>query len=165
MTKQMSNEEMAEKLTAKSSETVKDQQKKLDAVEAKTVPGAPSRKPKEAMLDASALEKKNPDTYYRYGSVANRDKMEERVASGEYEIVGESEAREAGVRARLGDRMALIKTPKAHHDEKMADAKKEHERRLEQHKTEMRQVAEGVARELRDKHGIDVDAERILVDH
>ena len=161
---EMSKEEMAERLTAKSSETVEDQQKKLDRVEAKEVRGAPSLQPKASMLDASALQKKNPEKYYRYGSMANRDKMEERIASGEYTLTDEKEARKAGVRARLGDRMALIETSKEHHDQKMAAAKKEHERRLEAHKSEVRQVAEGVARELRDKHGLDVDVDRILVD-
>ncbi len=138
------------------------QQEALARVEAKEVPGALSRTPKQAMINAKGLEDENPDKHYRYLSTANKDRMPLRTHAEGYRPVSEEEAEKAGVNARLGN-LILAEQPRKVHDQRVAAQNAENERRLKAHETSMEQVAESVARTLRDKHGMSIDAERLLV--
>jgi hypothetical protein len=119
--------------------------------------GAIPRTPKQLMLDARDVEAKNPDKYVRWVNVRDPQKAQGRIMDG-YEVMTE----EAGGRS-LGGSLKLMAIPRERHLERIAANKAAHKLRLQAHKTEMQQLAEGIARELRDKHGINVDAERILV--
>jgi hypothetical protein len=59
--------------------------------------------------------------------------------------------------------LAPFALPKEKYQERVAEITRKNKERLESHKTEVERIAEGVARELRDKHGISVNAGRILI--
>lgn len=138
-------------------------QEKLAREEAKTVPGAPVLTPKAMMLDASAVEKAlGPDTHVRWVNAKDPNKVAVRQMEG-YRRVSESEAPE-GARVALGDEMVLMATSRERYDARVAAQKEENRRRLKSHKSEMERMADNVARELRDNHGISVDPRRLFTD-
>ena len=139
------------------SKELKDMRKKLDRVEAKTVPGAPVLAPKEQMLDASDVQAAHPDHRVRWIQTANAEKAQSRLADG-YEIIPESE----GGR-RLGG-LALARTPRENYDRRVAAVDAKNKERLKAHKADINRAVEAVARELRDQHGISIDESRLMVD-
>lgn len=133
--------------------------KRLEALEAKTVPGAPILTPKAMLLDARDVEAKNPDYRYRWGSSQNSDKMAVRRAEG-YEVVPESE----GGRSLAGHAV-LMRIPRAEYERRVQSIEKVNKARLEAHKVEFQRAVEGVARELRDRYGLkETTLERLLKD-
>lgn len=113
--------------------------------------------PKGRMLDAREIEKQDPSHHYRFVNVKDPQKAEGRLEEG-FRMVPESE----GGR-NLGGSLALMKIPREKYE-----ARKDQERtlakdRLSSHKNEMRALAEGISRELRDRHGVKMDPERLLV--
>ena len=135
---------------------------KLNRQEGQKHSGARSRTPKARMLDARALEAKDPEHYYRYENTDDPGKMQVQMDVG-FETVPEKECEESGVRAQVGE-LRLIRQPMADHEEDVRASKELNKRRLEAHKTEVREAAESVAKELRDKYGMDVPISRLLVD-
>jgi hypothetical protein len=143
-------------------QTMKEQLAALKRQEAKEVPGAPTLELKGDLLDARALEKQNPDKYYRYLNTANKDRMPRRVHQEGFKPVDEKEASAAGVNSRVGN-LVLSEQPREIHDRRVEAQNRENERRLRAHEKHMQQVAEQVSKTLRDKHGIDVPVDRLLV--
>ncbi len=135
---------------------------KLNRQEGQKRSGARSRTPKGRMLDARAIEEKDPAHYYRYENTDDPGKMQVKMDEG-FESVPEKECEEAGVRAQVGE-LRLIRQPMEDHEEDVRASKELNKRRLEAHKTEVRQAAESVQKELRDKYGMDVPLNRLLVD-
>lgn len=135
---------------------------KLNKQEGQKRSGARSRMPKGRMLDARAIEEKDPEHYYRYENTDDPGKMQVQIDSG-FETVPEKECDEAGVRAQVGE-LRLIRQPMEDHQEDVQRAKELNKRRLEAHKTEVLQAAESVQKELRDRYGMDVPLNRLLVD-
>lgn len=131
--------------------------KKLGRQEQTTTPGAELLTPKQRLLDAREVQSKNPDTRVRWVSLKNPEKMQSRVAEG-YEVLPP----EKGGR-RIGDNLVLMGISKEKHEARVAREQKLNQVRLNQHKDEMARIADAVARELRDRHGINVNPERILV--
>ena len=134
-------------------------QKKLAAQEATTVLGAPSRTPKERMLDASSTQEKlGPEAHVRWLNLRNPDKVAMRQAEG-YVRVPESEGGKA-----IGDEMATFAISRKSYDARVAAQEAENKRRLVAHKSDMEKLAENTARVLKDQHGIDVDPRRLFRD-
>ncbi len=132
---------------------------KLAAQEAQNVPGAPSRTPKERMLDASSTQAALGDeAHVRWLNLKNADKVAMRQAEG-YVRVPESEGGKA-----LGDEMATFAVSRKTHDARVAAQENENKRRLVSHKTDMERLAENTARILKDQHGISVNPERLFRD-
>ena len=145
-----------EKLVAARAE-MKEAKDKLDRVEAKTEPGAPVMAPKARLLDASGLEKKNPNKYYRYGTLNNPDKLEVRTEAEGYKRV-----EVAGVKEKVGP-MVLLEQPRELHEQRVERQEKENKRRMEMHKRGAEETAEAIVKTLKDQHGIDVPIERFLI--
>jgi YesN/AraC family two-component response regulator len=135
---------------------------KLDKQEGQKRSGARSRLPKGRMLDASAIEKKDPEHYYRYENTDDPGKMQTQIDAG-FEAVPEKECDEAGVRHQVGE-LRLIRQPMEDHEEEVRASKELNKRRLEAHKTEVYAAAESVQKELRDRYGMDIPLNRLLVD-
>lgn len=135
---------------------------KLNRQEGQKRSGARSRMPKARMLDASALEKKDPEHYYRYENTDDPGKMQVMMDQG-FEAVPEKECEDAGVRHQVGE-TRLIRQPMEDHEADVRASKELNKRRLEAHKTEVYAAAESVQKELRDKYGLDVPLNRLLVD-
>lgn len=135
--------------------------KELERREATEEYGAPSRTPKADMLDARALEAKKPDKYLRYVSTRNEDKALQRKAEG-FTPVDDGEAREVGVNARVGTSV-LMEQDRRVHDARIKRQEKENDRRLRQHKGEVEAAIEKVAKEMRDRYGINIPVERLFV--
>jgi hypothetical protein len=135
---------------------------KMNRQEGQKHSGARSRLPKGRMLDARAIEEKDPEHYYRYENTDDPGKMQVQIDSG-FESVPEKECEDAGVRPQVGE-LRLIRQPMEDHQEDVRRAKELNKRRLTAHKTEVYQAAEAVQKELRDRYGMDVPLNRLLVD-
>jgi hypothetical protein len=135
---------------------------KLNRQEGQKRSGAKSRSPKQRMLDARAIEEKDPEHYYRYENTDDPGKMQVQIDSG-FEAVPEKECEDAGVRSQVGE-LRLIRQPIEDHEADVRAAKELNKRRLEAHKTEVYEAAESVQKELKDRYGMDVPLNRLLVD-
>lgn len=138
------------------SETTGEVLKKLDTAEAKVEVGLPSLTPKQKLLDAQDVQKKFPGKRVRWVSATFAEKMTARKLSG-YEAVPEKD----GGR-RVGN-LVLMFCPVETYNERVRSIRKLNEERLQQHNREMEMMAESQARFLRDKMGITVTPERLLV--
>jgi hypothetical protein len=112
--------------------------------------------PKQQLLDARQIEKDNPDKRFRWVNVHNSERAQLRQAQG-YERVPVAEG------GRQVGNLALFAVPRQKYDERVAQLEKTNKERLTAHQTEVERIADGVAKELRDRHGIKVDAERIMI--
>lgn len=127
--------------------------------EAKSVPGAPVLTPKGDMLKIpQSLRDANPDKHFRFITTRDPNKNASRRAEG-YQVLSESEG---GV--RLGDGLALAAIPKDKVRERERAQEAMNRARLAESKRDVERVAEAVARELRDRHGINIPVKRLLVD-
>lgn len=117
--------------------------------------GAIPLTPKQQMLDASEVQAKMPGRRIRWCNVNNPDKMAARKAQG-YERIPDVEG------GRQVGNLALFALPRPIYEERVAANAAENKRRLSAHKTDMERIADGLARELHDRHGIDVSPERLL---
>jgi hypothetical protein len=124
--------------------------------------GAESNAPAKSYLDATPLEKANPDKYYRYANIRNPQKATRRFTRDGFKRVSEDEAREAGVTAKAGN-LVLAECPREVHEERKRRQKETADARLEAHNVMVTKAAEAIAKELRDKHGLKVPVERLLV--
>ena len=129
---------------------------KLQRQEAKEVSGAPSRTPKQMMLDASEAKEQNPDKHLRWVSLKDTNKLTSRKAEG-YVAIDEEKGGKA-----LGDELVLMGMPKELYEQRLARQKEEAARRISQHNKDWENLAEATARELRDKHGLKVDAKNLM---
>lgn len=142
---------------------LRDLAKALDRTEKTTGrSGAVSRTPKQRMYDIDKLRAAHPDKHYRYVSIEDDEKAQARLDDG-YKPVSEEECAKYGVRVSLGT-TRIMELPKEVADARRAEIDKRTRSRIKASKTEVRQEIEGVARELRDKHGLDIPVERLLVD-
>lgn len=137
--------------------TAKEILEKAKRQEEQDLAGADVLTPKQALLDASTVQDKLPDKRLRWVNLRDAQKVESRKAEGYSFVPPESGGR------RLGDELALMEIPRERYERKVARQEQMNKERLEQHNREMEAVAESVAKILRDKHGVNINAERILV--
>lgn len=130
---------------------------RLKRQEDKSMPGASVLTPKQSLLDASDCQKQNPDLRVRWVSVKNADKALARRMEG-YEIIPEAKGGK-----RLGDDLVLMGISRSKYESRIKEQERLNKARLTQHKSEMTALAESLARQLRDRHGIDIDVDRLLV--
>ena len=136
---------------------LKAMQEKLDRIEATTGnSGAIPRTPKQMLLDIREIQEKDPDYHYRFVQIGSPEKAQGRIIEG-YRMVPEDEG------GRVIGNLALMKIPRAKRDERVARQDAISARRLDEHNDEMLRAAESVAKELRDKHGIRMSPEELLV--
>lgn len=131
--------------------------KALNHLEAQQLSGAPTLTPKDVMLDLSDLKKQHPDKHFRWVNIKSPGAADMRRVNG-YIRVPESE----GGR-QLGDELAIFACSQGNKDRQLANHKRLNEARLLAHKADVEKIADDIARELRDKHGIKVNAERLLI--
>lgn len=124
--------------------------------------GAVPRTPKNKMYDIEKLKKANPDKHYRYVNVEDDMKAQARLDEG-YHAVSEDECAKHGVRPEIGS-TRLMELPREKAEERRREYDEITRSRLKTPGRDVREVAESVVRELRDKHGIDVPLDRIFVD-
>jgi len=135
---------------------------KLNKMDAQRHSGAASRLPKSKMLDASALEAKDPDHHYLYVETSEAGNLQGHLEDG-YVAVGEQECKDSGVRQRVGDDV-LMRIPRDKFEERIEDQKQVARDRMEQPRTEFKKAMEGIVRELRDRGYSDHDITRMMVD-
>ena len=127
------------------------------ALEDKLVPGARTRTPRARMLEAPEAVAKNPDKVLRWGNMRDPEKMETHKMDGYARLTSEEGGKQ------LGNELVLLGIPKKLAEERVAEQKQRTAELMQAHTRTMEGVAESVARQLRDRHGISVDASRILV--
>jgi hypothetical protein len=137
--------------------TVREAVDALQRHEMKTVPGAPSRMPKERMMDAPEA-KANPANEGKHLRFVNPQNIDARKLDG-YEIVPLAEGGK-----ELSGHAVLMRQPQHMADAKIASNKQRNKDQLVAHKKEAENIAENLSRELRDKHGINITPERLLQD-
>lgn len=124
--------------------------------------GAIPRQPKQRMYRIDKLKEANPDKHYRYVNIADDEKAQGRLDDG-YKPVSEAEAEKHGVRAEIGT-TRLMEIPREVADARRREIDETTRHRLKAHERDVREAVEGVARELRDKHGLSIPVDRLLVD-
>lgn len=151
-------EPVAEVSKTQAQAEIKEQLAKLDRLEQTTGrSGAIPIGPKNRLLSISeATRNKNKDYRLRWINVNNPEKAASRIADG-YEIIPEAE----GGR-RVGG-LALARLGREEYERRVKDIDRQTQERLNSHNREMEGMADNLAQLLRDRHGISVDAERLLV--
>lgn len=124
--------------------------------------GAVPRQPKQRMYQIEKLKEANPDKHYRYVNVGDEEKAQARIDDG-YVAVSEDVCDKHGVRAEIGN-TRLMELPREKADARRRELAELTNSRLKAHERDVREVIEGVAKELRDKHGLRIPVERLLVD-
>jgi hypothetical protein len=119
--------------------------------------GAIPNTPKRQLLDVREVIEKHPDKRVKWVNEGVPDKVMSRKQQG-YEKLPESE----GGR-RVGN-LALYTLPRGVYEGRVKAQETENKARLDAYKSDVQQAAESVARELRDRHGIKVDPNRILIE-
>lgn len=131
--------------------------KALREKEAREVPGLKLRTPRQRLLDAREVQAKHPDKHVRWVNIKDGEKAETRKEDGYRRLTSEEGGRQ------IGDQGALFAIPKEQAAEKRAEIKAENLSRLDAHKAAMMRAAEEGAKALRDKAGLNVSAERLLI--
>jgi len=126
-------------------------------LEAQTYGGAPSRAPRQQMLDASKVQEAHPDKHVRWVGIRDPQKAESRQLDGYQRLTSEEGGKQ------IGNELVLMAAPKELVEERIAGERRLNRERLEAPKRMMQEAAEGIAKELRDRHGINVDSSRIFV--
>jgi len=124
--------------------------------------GAVSRAPKQRMYNIEKLKAANPDKHYRYVNVADDEKAQARLDDG-YKAVSETEAAKYGARSEIGS-TKLMEIPREVAEARRREIDETTRHRLKAHERDVREAVEGVTRELRDRHGLNIPVERLLVD-
>lgn len=132
--------------------------KALREKENRTIPGLQIRTPRQRLLDAREVQAKHPDKHIRWVNIKDPEKAEARKESGYTRLTSEEGGKQ------LGDQMALFSIPKEQADQVRKDIADENQARLDAHKAAMRRAAEEGSRALRDKAGLNVSADRLLID-
>lgn len=130
----------------------------LAHMEAQQLSGAPNLTPKEILLDLSDLQAKHPDRHFRWVNVKVPGVADRRRLDGYIRLPESDGGRE------LGGEIAVFVTTKRIHEKRVARNDKATKDRLRAHRAEVEVAAEAVVRELRDKYGLKVSLDRILVD-
>jgi hypothetical protein len=127
------------------------QMEEIDRLERKTGPsGATPLTPKAQMLDASDVQKQHKGKRVRWVNVAQAEKAEGRRHEGYERIPAAEGGKQVG-------NLALFAIPEGAYQEKIARQRKTNRDRLQAHNREVEQQAEAVARELRDRYGINAN--------
>lgn len=138
-------------------DALKEIQRKLESQAKKTgIGGAMPRATKQKLLDASDVQARHPDKRIRWVNTINAEKMAGRQADG-YVLLTEAEGQ------RRRGNLALAMIDRAVYDERVAEVERMNRERLKAHEAEVSQVIEAVAREMRDRYGLKVDLERLIV--
>lgn len=130
---------------------------KLRHLENQQYSGAAPLTPKAALLDLSDLKAKYPEAEFRFVNVSSPDGAIRRQTTG-WTRLPESE----GGRM-VGPELAVFFTSKGNRAAQVESMNKLHKARLEAHKAEVERAAEKIAKELRDVHGIRIDASQLLI--
>lgn len=138
-----------------SAPTVREALDALQRHEDLTVPGARSRLPKSQMMSAPEAQALNPDKHLRFVHPQN---LEARKLDGYTRLTSEEGGKE------LAGHAVLMAIPKAEAARRKKAIEQTNKDRLVAHKKEAEGIAENLSRELRDRHGINVSAERLLRD-
>lgn len=130
----------------------------LRRTEEKEVPGLQVRTPRARLLDASDVQKKHPDLHLRWVNIKDPEKVEARKEEGYKRLTTEEGGRQ------IGDALALFGIPKEVAQAKVHNFRRQDRIKLDAHRKAMQEAAEAGVRELRDKGGIQVDTEKVLID-
>lgn len=125
--------------------------------EDKEVPGLKIRTPRQRVLDAREVQAKHPDKHVRWVNTKDAEKAEARKEDGYQRLTSEEGGR------HIGDQAALFAIPKEQAAQKRKDIQDENAARLDAHRASMQRAAEEGARQLRNKAGLNVSAERLLI--
>lgn len=131
--------------------------KALRRKEEKEVPGLRLRTPRQRLIDARETQAKNPDKHVRWVNIKDPEKAESRKEDGYTRLTSEEGGKQ------IGDQAALFAIPKEQAVEMDRAFREEHQARLDAHKAAMMRAAEEGAKALRDKAGLSVSAERLLI--
>lgn len=133
-----------------------DLKKNLESQESQEFAGSVVMAPKQQLLDARDVEAAHPTKRIRWLNLQNPDKVLARQTEGYVRL-----SEEEGGRS-LGGSMALFAIPRGAYEAKLRAQKAENKRRLSIHKQEWENIADGIARTLRDRHGYNIEPEDLI---
>lgn len=108
------------------------------------------------MLDASDVQALHPDKRIRWGSLRNEAKMQRRQAEGYERLSLADGGRQVG-------NLVLMGVSREIYERKVEQDRQLRKERLRAHQTEVEKAAEGIAKALRDQHGVKIDARDFLI--
>jgi len=111
--------------------------------------------PKADILNASDVQENHPDKHLRFVNVSDDQKVQMRQSQGYERLPSADGGKQVG-------HLALFAQDREIHEKRVEAIKQQNKARLDAHRTEVEQVAEAVARELQDRHGIQIDAKRLM---
>jgi len=139
-------------------EQIKQELARLDRVERTTGrSGIMPLGPKQRLMQVSeATKQKNKDFRLRWINENNQEKAITRQADGYERVPNDEGGRKVG-------NLALYRLPKEEYEHRVREIERETANRLSSHNREMENMADQVAKVLRDKHGISIGADRLLI--
>lgn len=133
---------------------IKSMQAELKRMEATSGPsGAMSNEPTAVVLDASRQQASSPDKRFRWVHVTKAARRQ---------VQGYTRVSEADGGRQVGN-LILMTLPREEYDRRLEHQRKINRERLTVHNREVEEVAEGIAKYLRDEKGINVRTEDILL--
>jgi hypothetical protein len=139
---------------AEAKAAIEGMQEKLNQVERTTGrSGAIPRTPKQKLLDASDVQAARPNKRVRWVNLKNAEK---RTGDGYERIPVADGGRQAGD-------LALFELDRPEYDRRVAEQKARNKELLRSHETEVERMADEVAKVMRDRHGLSINAEDIIV--
>ena len=130
---------------------IKEMQADLDRQERTTgQSGAVPNASKQQLLDATDIVDARPNERVRWVNVGNPEKAQLRQSQG-YERIPLAEG------GRQVGNLALFSTSRENYERRVDEVNRVSKERLSAHKKDVEKVAEAVVRELRDRHGINVE--------
>lgn len=103
--------------------------------------------PKAALLNVDSVQLRHPTKRIKWVNVKNTEKAQLRESTGYTRLPITEGGRQ------VGD-LALFSLPRDVYEARVKDVEEKNKARLQAHKTEVEAAAEGIMRELRDRHGI-----------
>lgn len=126
--------------------------------EEKEVSGLQVRTPRARLLDASEVQKKHPDLHLRFVNIKDPEKAEARKEEGYRRLTSEEGGKQ------IGDQLALFGIPKKQAQAKAHEYRRQDRLKLDAHRKAMQSAAEAGVRDLRDKAGLRMNVQDVLVD-
>ena len=130
----------------------------LEHLENQQFSGAPNLTPKDVLLDLSDLQAQHPDKFFRWVNIKAPGKADRRRLDGFIRLPESVGGRE------LGGEVAIFVTSRKIHEAREQRIKDLNKARLKAHRAEVENAVEAIAKELRDKYGLKINPDRILVD-
>lgn len=154
----LAKEELDSQRREENRQTLDNLDKALEHLENQQFSGAPNLTPKDVLLDLSDLQAAHPDKHFRWVNIRAPGKADRRRLDGYIRLPVSVGGKD------LAGEVAVFVTSKKIFEAREQRIKDANKARLKAHRAEVERAVESIAKELRDKYGLKINPDRILVD-